>query len=334
MALCNVTDKISCIFETEVIVDCTSSKRPNQSYKVHASSSRLRPEAAEAFSSSHCTATEKLDGTCCLIKSFEGLPWLWARHDRKPTKSAEKRFRANVKSVSGNCSFVWRVETDFKDVPENWIPAGSGVPDAGGHIPGWVPVDPKSKTHCWHLSAVDLEETQLALVLKPRISSDCSESELELTVERLQDLDNCTLELIGTNINGNPYKIGSRLAPIHLLVRHGIVPFDDVLPPPDGLAEWFATDAGQVEGIVWHCDGGKMFKLHRHHLNLQWPVYRPRLLTVPVTVNFEPASVSEQKDVSSSEFGGNKLFRFIRDKSGCRFESIADLSLETCGNGV
>jgi len=323
MALCNVREKILCVFETEVVTECTSSKRPNQSYKVLASSNHLRPVACDALNPAFSIASEKLDGTCCLVKQFKGRPWLWARHDRKPTKSADKRFRTFTKTVVNDAAFVWNLGSDFKEVPPDWIAADSDVPDAGGHIPGWVPIDLKSRVHCWHLSAVDLEDTCLALVIRPRHSSGCLE--LELAVERLEDLVDCTMELVGTNVNANPYKIGSRNSPIHFLTRHGVIQFTDFNPSPDDFINWFSKEDGQVEGIVWHCKNGQMFKLHRHHLGLDWPVERPRLLSLPVTVNFDSAIIAHNEH---AEFGGNKLLQQLNEISGRRFNSLADLSFE------
>lgn len=65
---------------------------------------------------------------------FQGKPWLWARHDVKPTKAADRRFKAyqhkkNEKLVNGdvtndeNLVFEWDAQNDFKEKPENWKPA-------------------------------------------------------------------------------------------------------------------------------------------------------------------------------------------------------------------
>lgn len=335
VCLCSVRDKISCVFETTVVHETASRKRPEQPFQVVAAADRVRPEAAFLFSSeSSAHATEKLDGTCTAVRRWDGRPWLWARHDRKPNKAAEKRFRAVTSGRRGSpaaggdedttaAPFVWNVEADLRDVPLGWTPAGSGVPDVGGHIPGWVPVDPKSRTHCWHLSAIDLEEDPgVALVLQPQAGL----SGLEVTVRQLSDLDNCTMELIGTNVNANPYHIGSKQRPIHFLMRHGILPILDNLRAPESLAEWFDTSAGAVEGIVWHCADGSLFKLHRHHLSLKWPIERPRLMTLPVVVNLEAGVGSDF--VQGREFAGSKLIQSMCKLNGCSFPSIADLKLD------
>lgn len=327
--LCSVRDKISCVFETTVVHDTSSKKRPDQPYQVVAASDRLRPEAAFLFDGeSSARATEKLDGTCTAVRQWNGRPWLWARHDRKPNKSAEKRFRAAMSgrrctSAGGDEEgFVWNVETDFKDVPPGWTPAGSGLPDVGGHIPGWVPIATESRTHCWHLTAIDLEDPGVALVLEPQSSSPG----LQITLRRLAELDGYTMELIGTNVNANPYHLGSRQRPIHFLIRHGILRISDDLQTPESLVDWFATEAGAVEGIVWHCADGTLFKLHRHHLGLKWPIERPCLISLPVVVNLETGVGSEF--IPGREFSGSKLIQSMCKLNGCIFPSLADLNID------
>lgn len=55
--------------------------------------------------------------------------------------------------------------------------------------------------------------------------------------------------------------IGSKKFPIHFLVIHGSVKIRN--PPAikmDLMKEWFKSE-GQVEGIVWHCANGTLFKV-------------------------------------------------------------------------
>ncbi|KAK3103859.1 hypothetical protein FSP39_022479 [Pinctada imbricata] len=278
-----VQQKISCIFETSVLEE-PSSKRSYQPFRVVASN-RIRSQAIED-DISVAKATEKLDGTCCYIAEYQGKPWLWARLDRKPNKAADKKFKKfsalrtqweQDGKQGAEPVFEWNFPGDFKEVPEEWIPAlgvplikDQPVPDSNGHIPGWVPVDPKSRQHLWHLSAVDLT-SGLALILREE-----SEAESNLLIELvpLSQLVGCTLELIGTNVNANPYGLGNKKSPLHVLVVHGCISLKE--PPPqelEAIREWFQTNQnGCVEGIVWHCNNRSLYKLHRHHLNLPWPL--------------------------------------------------------------
>uniref|UniRef100_A0A8C2R5A2 RNA ligase 1 n=1 Tax=Capra hircus TaxID=9925 RepID=A0A8C2R5A2_CAPHI len=155
---------------------------------------------------------------------FLGQPYLWARLDRKPNKLAEKRFKNFLHSKQNSKEFFWNVEEDFKPVPECWIPAkeieqlnGNPMPDENGHIPGWVPVEKNNKQYCWHSSVVNYE-FEIALVLRHHPDDP---GLLEISAVPLSDLLEQTLELIGTNINGNPYGLGSKKHPLHLLIPHG-----------------------------------------------------------------------------------------------------------------
>ncbi|XP_041366004.1 uncharacterized protein C12orf29 homolog isoform X2 [Gigantopelta aegis] len=264
-----VQQKIPCIFEIEV-KDENSRKRSNQSFRV------LAVDCLNSEASSSCLQdawlSEKLDGTCCYVSPFKGKPWLWARYDRKPNKIGERKFKKYQSLLNSwrkdgrngdKPSISWDLLKDFKECPDNWIPAlgvpvkdSTAQPDDGGHTPGWVPIDVKSRQHCWHLSAVDLIQS-LALVLR--------ENEDEgLTVEclPLSDLLGQTVELIGTNINGNPYHIGTKPQPIHVLVKHGSISVScPPVPQLSTLTDWLQhAQDGQVEGVVWHCQNGKLFK--------------------------------------------------------------------------
>lgn len=66
---------------------------------------------------------------------------------------------------------------------------------------GWVPVDHTNKQYCWHSSVVNYG-AGVALILKTHGED---EGQLEIVSVPLADLMEQTLELIGTNVNGNPY---------------------------------------------------------------------------------------------------------------------------------
>ncbi|XP_061171835.1 RNA ligase 1-like [Saccostrea echinata] len=278
-----VQQKVSCIFETHVI-DEPASKRKFQGYKVIATD--VIKSAAIASSITESTATEKLDGTCVYIAEWQGLPWLWARLDRKPNKAGDKRFKQfqflHQKWEQGpkdipEPTFEWNIEKDFKEVPDHWRPAsdvnlvnGQPQPDKSRHIPGWVPLEKKSRQYCWHESAVDLDRGLGLFLMQKEGCPQC----LQIQALPLRSALGHTAELIGTHINGNAYSIGSKRNPLHFLVIHGSIPLSD--PPEISLTEiqnWFSsTQEGLVEGVVWHCQNGKLFKIHRHHLNLPWPL--------------------------------------------------------------
>ncbi|XP_043979941.1 uncharacterized protein C12orf29 homolog isoform X1 [Gambusia affinis] len=318
----SVQQKIPCVFLTDVKEEA-SRKREHQQFQIVATEN-VNPVALEA--NVDCAfATEKLDGTCCYVALYQGQPYLWARLDRKPNKQAEKRFKKHQHTHKSCKDFSWNVEEDFKTVPESWIPAhrvkhsnGHPIPDEHGHIPGWVPVQKGNKQYCWHSSVVDYE-LGVALVLKPGCDDD--DDLLEITALPLADLQEQTLELIGTNVNGNPYGLGSKKQPIHCLVPHGSIPVRN--PPPVNfqlLRSWFQENCeGRVEGIVWHCNDGTLIKIHRHHLGLRWPDGETRLASRPAVVRLGGASVA-----CSS---GEGLLSWFSPLNGQRFSQLQDVQL-------
>ncbi|XP_051975915.1 uncharacterized protein C12orf29 homolog [Xyrauchen texanus] len=319
----SVQQKIPCVFLTEVR-DEPSRKRECQQFQVVATEN-VNPLALASDIHS-AVATEKIDGTCCYVTTYRGEPYLWARLDRKPTKQADKRFKKYQYSQKSCKGFVWNVEEDFRDVPESWIAAhrvqnenGHPVPDEHGHTPGWVPVDHINKQYCWHASVVNYD-AGVGLVLR---TDEKDEGLLKIVSVPLADLMEQTLELIGTNVNGNPYGLGSKKYPVHVLVPHGILQIQN---PPQleyhQLYSWFQESSeGQLEGIVWHCNDGTLLKLHRHHLGLKWPVGDTFLNTRPVVVHVE-------KTESDPEVSEKDLFNAFSRKNGQHFSCIQNIQFE------
>lgn len=62
-------------------------------------------------------------------------------------------------------------------------------------------MEKSSKQYCWHASVVNYD-TGVALVLRPNTDNG---DVLEIAAVPLSELLEQTLELIGTNINANPY---------------------------------------------------------------------------------------------------------------------------------
>nr|XP_021151292.1 uncharacterized protein C12orf29 homolog isoform X1 [Columba livia] len=269
--------------------------------------------------------TEKVDGTCCYVTTYKGRPYLWARLDRKPNKQAEKRFKRFLYSLEDCKEFVWNIEEDFKPVPDTWIPAkdiefsnGNPLPDENGHMPGWVPVEKNSKQYCWHSSVINYE-AEIALVLKHHADPGL----LEISPVPLSEILEQTLELIGTNINANPYGLGSKKQPVHLLVPHGA--FELKNPPAlkqNDILSWFeGCSEGKVEGIVWHCHDGCLIKLHRHHLGLPWPLAETYLSSQPVVISFNRTKYD-------CDFEPKSLFHHFSNLDGQRFDRLKDIKFD------
>ncbi|XP_051499278.1 uncharacterized protein C12orf29 homolog isoform X2 [Apus apus] len=269
--------------------------------------------------------TEKVDGTCCYVTTYKGQPYLWARLDRKPNKQAEKRFKRFLYSLEDCKEFIWNVEEDFKPVPDTWIPAkdiefsdGNPLPDENGHMPGWVPVEKNSKQYCWHSSVVNYE-AEIALVLNYHADPGL----LQISPVPLSEILEQTLELVGTNINANPYGLGSKKQPVHLLVPHGA--FEIKNPPAlkqNDILSWFeGCSEGKVEGIVWHCHDGSLIKLHRHHLGLRWPLAETYLNSQPVVISFNRTKYD-------CDFEPKSLFHHFSNLDGQRFDRLQDIKFD------
>uniref|UniRef100_A0ABI7XAS2 RNA ligase 1 n=1 Tax=Felis catus TaxID=9685 RepID=A0ABI7XAS2_FELCA len=287
----SVQRKMPCVFVTEVKEE-PSTKREHQPFKVLATET-ISHKALDADIYS-AIPTEKVDGTCCYITNYK--------------------------------EFFWNVEEDFKPVPECWIPAkeieqlnGNPMPDENGHIPGWVPVEKNNKQYCWHSSVVNYE-FEVALVLKHHPDDP---GLLEISAVPLSDLLEQTLELIGTNINGNPYGLGSKKHPLHLLIPHGAFQIRN-LPTlkHNDLLSWFeGCREGKIEGIVWHCNDGCLIKVHRHHLGLCWPIPDTYMNSKPVIINMNLNKYDHAFDTKS-------LFNLLSKIDNQKFGRLRDIILD------
>ncbi|TNN00154.1 hypothetical protein fugu_011400 [Takifugu bimaculatus] len=303
----SVQQKIQCVFVTEVKEE-TSRKRDGQDALTSGLGSTGNPT----------NRRRKGSESISILTEVAKVP------RDQPQKMAEIWLRF-YRALLWSSGFTWNVEEDFKAVPDTWIPAhrvkhanGHPLPDEHGHIPGWVPVQKNNKQYCWHSSVVD-HKSGTALVLRP--STDDGDS-LEIAAVPLEDLMEQTLELIGTNVNGNPYEVGSRKHPVHCLVSHGSLEVRNA-PPVDfqQLRSWFQEcPEGRVEGIVWHCNDGTLIKVHRHHLGLRWPDGDTRLASRPLVVHV---------DTPLDEHGGSEdLFACFSRLNGHIFGRMRDVEFD------
>jgi len=83
-------------------------------------------EGAEWVIAGEGTATEKIDGTSCLLRYNDGQVELLKRYDAKSGKTP----------------------------PINFVPAQDPDP-VTGHYPGWIPVHADNKADMWYLEGLD-----------------------------------------------------------------------------------------------------------------------------------------------------------------------------------
>jgi hypothetical protein len=127
-----------------------------------------------------------------------------------------------------------------KPMPDGWRHWSGDPAQRTGH--GWRPVGDGPEDR-WHREAL----------------------------EGLGDLDECTCELIGPKIQGNPYRLERHQLKVHgstLLEGHGLV-FEQAPRTFDGLRKWL--EKNRTEGIVWHHPDGRMAKVKRRDFGISWP---------------------------------------------------------------
>lgn len=187
-------------------------------------------------------ATEKIDGTSCLIR--EGK--LYKRICRKPTKKARKAFAELVHAAYDNPALLehqWLLE-HYKPALNKW--ESCDVPAyRTGVWPGWVPVNALEPSDTWHIEAYgNLIETKT--------------------------MADGTYELVGPKVQSNPYKLDK-----HELWKHGVDPvyFSNDIPMTFDRIRAFLTDPDVcVEGLVWYHSDGRMAKIKRRDFGLSWPI--------------------------------------------------------------
>lgn len=102
---------------------------------------------------------------------------------------------------------------------------------------------------------------------------------LEYTYVDLSELNGKSFELMGPKIQGNHHSLE-----FHALMEHGLIDLPTYPLPIDAdadadanallsrIKEWQDSDlvGRAIEGVVLHFESGEMFKLHRHHLDMEW----------------------------------------------------------------
>lgn len=189
-------------------------------------------EGAEWVINGEGIATEKFDGTCCMIKGGR----LYKRYDRKPSKTTKRKAKKDK-------YYVWG-KSDFPDAPDNWIAAESEPNLNTGHWPGWLPVDANNPSDKWHISGL------LAWANNPEKSIKPPDG---------------TYELVGEKVQGNPYSLKG-----HELWRHGSIQLMSGIRSYDGIFAYLLEH--EIEGIVWHHSDGRMVKIKRRDFGLDWPI--------------------------------------------------------------
>lgn len=146
-----------------------------------------------------------------------------------------------------------------KPIPENAIKCQPEPDPITGHMPCWVPIDIDNPADKWFIEAFS------------RTFGATIATENGVII----DAPSATYEAIGPHFQGNPYHFD-----YDMVVIHGS---DAILESSmfksirtfDKIREFFDSEAGQIEGIVFWVHGEPKCKIKRSDFGLPWPVDYP-----------------------------------------------------------
>jgi Family of unknown function (DUF5565) len=256
---CQVYDKVPPIFVCEHL-EGTETEKFGRNGQKYLATPHLNAELISYLTAGIAfKATAKVDGTSTIVR--DGL--FLKRRDRKQKWNKKKK------------------QMVLKAMPDDWIRTGIQTDKHGvGYMPlergdTWFfdvfdrdPDHPESASEDGHPLIDGSPSTRVRVV-------EIVGTELVYRFVELSDLDGKSFELLGPKIQCNSHGLQ-----YHALMEHGALDcanYPDVSANggPDLLEEirdWHRTDplGSAVEGIVLHFENGKMFKLHRHHLDMEW----------------------------------------------------------------
>lgn len=261
VASSNVKDKIGAILICQNVPGTASAKFGRTGEKYLATQKLSHDLAALIRIGVKYKATGKVDGTCALITNGA----IRKRRDIKPPEGKKKQV-----------------------IPEGWIQ--TGIERTPGHLIGFMPLDKGDK---WHLDCHVKTPTGYDMKMINVLDLNDARTGLVYKQVAVESLDSHTIEVMGPKFQSNPHHLK-----MHCIMRHGLIELSEF---PD-LGE-FLTGEGQadaigselsdskctgdalsafkhwfthspqgpyLEGVVLHFENGQMFKIHRHHLDLEW----------------------------------------------------------------
>ena len=261
-------DKISAILVCE-FVQGTKTEKIGRSGTKHLATSEMNPDLLKFMQNGvKYKVTGKVDGTCTLVKNGA----LWKRRD---------------------------IKDDKQQIPETWECTGSEKP---GHQIGFMPLEPGDT---WYLDCHPyiMIESEVPDKKDPSRIRKLQTKKYDMTMIRMLDIDTSghlcyiyvpisslnghTVEVMGPKFQTNPHKLKEHCAMCHGLIV--VKDFPDLSTPRESLLHeikhWFDTNpqGSYLEGVVVHLENGKMFKLHKHHLDMKWNIDEiPSLEDIPL----------------------------------------------------
>lgn len=241
---CKVTDKISAILVCQNVPGTVNAK-PDRFGEQYLATHQLNPDLVKDLEAGFTyVATGKVDGTCCQIYDGE----IHKRRDIKPGR----------------------------EIPQSWRQTGKSS-DEKKHLIGFMSLEKGDKWYedCYAtFSDGNLDKSRVTALM-----INDSGTGLEYRDIEIKELEGQSVEVIGPKWQANPHNLER-----HCVILHGLIKLDNfpdlfgyvnhtkTNSPLDAIKEWFA-DSKQMpylEGIVLHLSNGKMYKLHRHHLAINW----------------------------------------------------------------
>jgi len=244
---CSVTDKIDALLKC-VHVKGTNTAKPGRWGEKYLAINEFNPDFLELLKANiPYKITGKVDGTCALIKNSK----LNKRRDVK----------------------------DGTNIPAGWFQTGAS--EKNGHLMGYLPIIFNLPDDKWFVEChPKLDATKIMT-----LSLNSMRNGLEYREVDISSLEGLSVEVMGPKIQSNQHNLK-----LHCVMEHGLVELntfpdlnkyidqdpnkyiDNVATILNDVKEWFKNDEqGKFfEGCVLHFANGKMFKLHRHHLDLEW----------------------------------------------------------------
>ena len=154
-----------------------------------------------------------------------------------------------------------------KNIPPEWINIGS-IFDENNERFGAVPVSITEPTHQHSRKCLDDGNLERIKILFPNIEG---QGYISKDFE-LSELGQCSLELIGPNVQGNPENLDFNCFVIHgtftVLDFPITVAGDDQVSLMEKYREWFSTR--NIEGVVVSFIDGSIYKITKKMLKMNW----------------------------------------------------------------
>jgi hypothetical protein len=238
----NVTDKISAILKCQMIAGTVSEKSGRTGEK-YLAVSELNPDIISLLlSGTNYKATAKVDGTCTFVKEGQ----LMKRREIYPGSQ----------------------------IPKSWFQTGNESKE--GHLIGFMPLEKGDKWHYDCHVKIDSKNYDMTKIKVIDINPDGSG--LIITNVDIATMEGNSVEVMGPKWLSNPHHLTEQC-----IMRHGLIVIsdfpdlseyakDDKLDVLSAIKNWFTTNpkGNYIEGVVIHFENGMMFKIHKHHLDLEW----------------------------------------------------------------